>query len=296
MISFWFVLALASALFSGAAALVEKYAVKRWPVFVVTLLMSVFNLVLVIPVWLTLPDRTLAPYVYGLVAAKAILQAGSFYCILKAFEIAEISATLPLMALTPALVGVVSWLAFGDRLGAMAVAGIGLMMVGTYILQLKSKQRLWDPWVSLVKNASSLLMIAALTLSAATSLIDKMALARVKLEPWRYLILEAFFQLFVYAVIWWVERKRTTTRVKITKWLPFILSALILSVLTVAWRYTQFSAVKLAPVAAVVSVKRLSILFAALFGGLLFKESHLVRRLISVGLLLWGASMLAGGV
>lgn len=295
MIPFWFALALASALASGAAALVEKYAVHRWPVFAVTLLMSIFNLVLVIPVWLTLPERTLASYVYGLVAAKALLQAGSFYCILKAFELAEISATLPLMALTPALVGLVSWPLFGDRLGGIAVAGVGLTIVGTYILQLQAKQRFFDPWISLVKTKSSLLMVTALTLSASTSLIDKMALARVKLEPWRYLILEAFFQVFVYSLIWWVERKRTA-KVKIEKWLPFIASALILSILTIAWRYTQFSAVKLAPVAAVVSVKRLSIFFAALFGGLLFKESHLVRRLIAVGLLLWGASLLAGGV
>ena len=294
MMPFWFVLALISAVFSGAAALVEKYAVKRWPVFWVTFLMSIFNLVLVIPVWFSLPDRQLTPYIYGLVAAKSLLQAGSFYCIMKAFEVAEISATLPLMALTPALVGVVSWPLFGDRLGMIAIGGIGLTMVGTYILQLQAKQRFFDPWISLFKTKSSLLMVTALTLSASTSLIDKMALSRAKLEPWRYLILEAFFQLFVYGFIWWWSKRKQAQK-SLSSWKMLIVSALVLSLCTIAWRYTQFSAVKLAPVAMVVSVKRLSILFAALFGGLLFKESHLVRRLIAVGLLLWGASMLAGG-
>jgi drug/metabolite transporter (DMT)-like permease len=295
MVSLWFVLALVSALFSGAAAVMEKYAVKRWPVFWVTFLMSIFNLAFVIPVWFSLPERQLALYVYGLVAAKSLLQAGSFYCIMKAFELAELSATLPLMALTPALVGIVGWLLFGDRLGSMAIAGVGLTIAGTYILQLQAKQRLFDPWVSIFKTKSSLLMVAALTLSASTSLIDKMALSRVKLEPWRYLILEAFFQLFIYAFIWWWS-KRKQIQSPMQSWKALVLSALGLSLCTIAWRYTQFSAVQLVPVAAVVSVKRLSIFFAALFGGLLFKESHLVRRLVAVGLLLWGASLLAGGV
>lgn len=59
--------------------------------------------------------------------------------------------------------------------------------------------------------------------------------------------------------------------------MPLIITV---AVLTLAYRFTQLEATKLAPVALVLAVKRTSILYASLFGGKLFSEERLTIKLI----------------
>ncbi len=54
---------------------------------------------------------------------------------------------------------------------------------------------------------------------------------------------------------------------------------LAIAVLTIGYRFTQLEAVKYAPVALVLAVKRTSILYASLVGGKLFSDKHLGMRI-----------------
>ena len=70
--------------------------------------------------------------------------------------------------------------------------------------------------------------------------------------------------------------------------LPFIVTV---AFLTIAYRFTQLEATKVAPVALVLAVKRTSILYASFFGGKLFSEERLAQKLIG-GALIVGAGFI----
>ena len=74
---------------------------------------------------------------------------------------------------------------------------------------------------------------------------------------------------------------------------PVWMTIAAVSICTVVYRYTQIEAVKIAPVALVLSLKRTSVFISTVVGGKLFHEQHLVRKGIATIILLSGAFFLA---
>jgi drug/metabolite transporter (DMT)-like permease len=74
--------------------------------------------------------------------------------------------------------------------------------------------------------------------------------------------------------------------IKLLKWLVLI------AVLTIAYRFSEILAIKIAPVALVLSVKRLSIFIAVIVGGKIFKEKNLIKKLIAAGIILAGSFLI----
>ena len=66
----------------------------------------------------------------------------------------------------------------------------------------------------------------------------------------------------------------------------------VIAVVTVLYRWAQIEATKIAPVGLVISVKRLSVLFASIAGAQLFKEGDYMRRAIATILIVGGAMMI----
>jgi uncharacterized membrane protein len=64
--------------------------------------------------------------------------------------------------------------------------------------------------------------------------------------------------------------------------MPFIV---VVALLTIAYRFTQLEATKIAPVALVLAIKRTSILYASFFGGKLFSEERLATKLLGAALI-----------
>ena len=62
--------------------------------------------------------------------------------------------------------------------------------------------------------------------------------------------------------------------------------------LTIIYRYTQIEAVKIAPVALVLAVKRISIFFAAVIGGKIFKEHNLWIRAAAAAVIIIGTLLI----
>jgi uncharacterized membrane protein len=55
---------------------------------------------------------------------------------------------------------------------------------------------------------------------------------------------------------------------------------------------THYHAIQLAPVPYMISVKRTSLIFSVLYGGLLFREEHMKLRLLGTSIMLSGVVML----
>ena len=63
---------------------------------------------------------------------------------------------------------------------------------------------------------------------------------------------------------------------------------ILISLFTIGYRYSLLEAMKIAPIALVLSIKRTSIFFAAVIGGKIFSEQSVFRRGIAALLMLAG--------
>src|SRR5690606_34331065 len=111
----------------------------------------------------------------------------------------------------------------------------------------------------------------ALVLFTITSLMDRILLTDLKLEPYTFMAYQQlFFAVIFSTTVLFRNKKFTPVFSSLNK--NLIILIISVSVFTVVYRYTQIEAVRIAPVALVLSVKRLSVLMAVILGGKLFKE------------------------
>ena len=166
------------------------------------------------------------------------------------------------------------------------------MLAGTYILEIKKNSKnYFEPFKGLLNSKKYLYVFSALILFTATSLLDRVLLKDYNLPPFTFMAFQQLFYAFIFTVVVLVKNRSITVPVKeITKKTFYLL--IIISVFTVMYRYTQIEATKLVPVALVLSVKRLSVLFAMILGGRLFSEDNLVRRIIAALIILTGTAIL----
>lgn len=288
----WFYLALISAVFSALAAISEKKVLFRLDALDFSFFVSIITLIFSIPFFFDAPLSLSLSTPLIILFIKAILSALAFLCVMLAIKNLEISEALPLLALSPGLVAVLGVLLIQDTLVINEWIGLALMLIGTYILELrKDDKSIIDPFKSLLRLNKYKYVFFALILFSITSLIDRVLLKDFKLPAYTFMAYQQLFFAFIFTTIVLIRNKKFNEIFKpLNKNVIYLL--LLISLFTVIYRYTQIEATKIAAVALVLSVKRLSVLMAVIIGGKLFKESNVLKRLIAAVIILTGLVIL----
>jgi drug/metabolite transporter (DMT)-like permease len=288
----WFLLAFISALFSAAAAISQKKILFKVEALEFSLLLSVLNIIFLIPLFFFLNYENIYWNKLLVLYIKTILEAFAFWNVMLAIKNFEISRALPLLALTPGLVAVSAFIFIGDSLSLNEVSGILLLILGTYILETKSKQDLFDPFKIFIGSKKHHYIITALLLFTVTAIIDRLLLHKYNLEPGSFLAFQNLFIALNFILIYFFSKKSFNSLGKFVK-RDIIILLILISFLTIIYRYTQIEAVKIAPVALVLAVKRISIFFAALIGGRIFKEHNLWLRAAATAIIIIGTLLIS---
>lgn len=288
----WFYLALISSVFSALAAISEKKALFKLDALDFSFFVSLVTLIFSIPFFFNAPLEMSLSTPLIILFAKAILSALAFLCVMLAIKNLEISEALPLLALSPGLVAVLGVLLIQDTLVFNEWIGLLLMLIGTYILELrKDDKSVFEPFKSLFRFNKYKFVFFALILFSVTSLIDRVLLKDFKLPPYTFMAYQQLFFAIIFTVLILFRSKKLSAVLK-TLNKDIIYLIIIISVFTVVYRYTQIEATKIAAVALVLSVKRLSVLMAILLGGKLFNESNVLKRAIAAVIILAGLIIL----
>lgn len=286
----WFLLAFASALLSAAASITEKKALFGMRALDFSVVLSLLNAAIALPLFLLADFSTVSGDALAVLAAKNLLGSLAFLCVMTAIRNLELSGALPLMVLTPGLVAVAAFLFLGESLSAVEVTGVGLLMVGTYVLEMKSGDA-FAPLRVFLTSRSHLPILAALLLFTATSVLDRLLLTDLKLRPLPMMAFQQTFFAGYFIIFALIARRGPQALADAAKgswrWI------LLVAVLTFGYRFAQIEATALVPVALVLAVKRLSVFIGAMAGGRLFSESHLLRKAIAIIILLIGAGLVA---
>lgn len=287
----WFYLALISAVFSAAAAIFQKKILFEIEALDFSLLLSIFNVILSIPFLVNINYQGLSLLNLVVLYLKSILGCLAFLSVMLAIKNLEISKALPLLALTPGLVAVFAFIFIGDKLSLIQVFAIILLISGTYLLESRKGRKILDPFKVFFRSSNHKYIIYALSLFTVTSILDRLLLHDFKLPPNAFIGFQHIFFAINFLIIFIAYKRDLFSVVKISSrsvWYMII----IVSFLTIAYRFTEILSVKIAPVALVLSVKRISIFFAVIIGGKIFKEEKLFIKAVATALIIIGAILI----
>ena len=286
---FWFTLATCSALLSAAAAVIQKKVLFRVNALEFSFLVSVIILIFSSFIPFSTDVTSLTPSTLMIIIGKSILGGAAFLFVMMSLEHNPISTALPILGMTPAVTALAALLIIGESLHNWEWLGIGMMVAGTYVLEKRPAQKIFQPIKEIFYSKDYYYMYGALGLFAVSSVFDKLLVSGYKTDPLVVLFYQHIIYCAVFGSLLLIRRQSLqATMQKGTSQLPFIITV---AFLTVAYRFTQLEATKFAPVALVLAVKRTSILFASFYGGKIFSDERLVQKLIA-GALIVGAGFI----
>ena len=274
----WFVLATCSALLSASSAVIQKKILFRLTALEFSFLVSAIILAVSLFVPFSVDVASIPSSALMILIGKSILGGMAFLLVMMSLEHNQISSALPLLGITPGVTALLSLMLLGESLRPWEWVGIGLMMAGTYTLEIRPRQKIIQPFKVIFTNKNFYYIYGAVGLFAVSSVADRMLVSGYRIDP----LVVLFYQHIVYCTLFGLQlllRKYSfsTLLIKGKGQFSFILAA---ELLTIGYRFTQLEATKLAPVAWVLAVKRTSILYATFFGGKLFSDDRLREKLL----------------
>jgi len=284
----WFFIAFASALISAASTICEKKILFKMDAFSFSVLNSVFNLLLTIPFVFFADFSNISEKGLYILFFKTLLNSAAFYFVMLSIKNLELSKALPLLVLTPGLVAFSAFLLLNEPLSVNQLAGMGMLLLGTYILEMQAKEDFLEPFKVFIKSKNYRYIITALLLFTVTTLLDKYILKDLVKNPKTFLVFQQLFTAVIFFTAAFFIKGGPIKIFKETKndWWKWII---LVAVLTIGYRYSQIEAIKYAPaVALVLAVKRISVFFASIIGGKIFNEKRLMQKAVATAILIAG--------
>lgn len=287
----WFFIALLSSFLSAFAAISQKKVLFNLNPVQFSFYLSVANLVLSIPFFFFIDYNAINFSNLSVLFIKSLIGVAAFLCVMTALKNLQISNVLPLLALTPGFVAVFAFLFLGEALKTLEVLGLISLVAGTYILESKNLKEILFPLSVFLRSKYHHYILAALLLFTASSVMDKLLLVKLYLTPVSLTAFQHLYFALLFLLIYFLFKgKLENLSQHINK--TDILWIILISILTIGYRYTQIVSVSLASVALTLAVKRTSVLWATIIGGRIFQDSNLLKKTIAVMFILLGAILI----
>ncbi len=286
----WYYFAIFSAIFSAFAAILEKKSLFKIDALDFSFWLAMANAIIALPFLFSVDFSEISYTTLLLLFSKSILGAFSFLYIMKGLKELQISSSLPLLAITPGLVALAAYFILNESLDLYEIAGMILLIIGTYILQTHREKDLLHPFRYIFTNSSFRYLLIALAIFTATSILDKLMVGKMKLPINSFMGFQHIFLAINFALIVFFSKSKKSKIIKSlqSSWKLILL----ISAITIIYRYSHIMAIKLGSVALVLTIKRFSVLFAVLIGGKLFSEQFLLRKTIATTIIIGGAILI----
>lgn len=279
----WFVLALATALTVGVRDVLVKHISRRLPVEMVAAGELLFGLPFFVAALFFIPvpplDRTF--WVYFLLSIPVNIASYRLY--LTALHVSPISLSVPFLSFTPLFMVLTGTLVLGELPGLLGTAGIVFIACGSYLIHLdRNTTGVLAPFAAIARERGSRIMVLVAFLFSFAAVIGKKAMLHSS---------PLFFSFFFFAVfnvlmlgILFLSGKVRWNIVVFQGWKRGMVLGCLLAVHIAG----HALAISMITAAYMIAVKRTSIFFTVLLGGLLFKEDQLAKRLMGTLLMVLG--------
>jgi uncharacterized membrane protein len=234
----------------------------------------------------TLP---LSQDLFILIAIQIPFEILAYYIYLSAIRIAPLSLSVPYLSFTPVFAILTAALLLQEQISVQGFLGILIITVGAYVLNIERfAHHPLDPLKAIFRSSGSRRMLMVALIWSLTSTLGKKG---VQLSDPTFfgVVYMASLSIPMAAIAGWRAKRHTATiNLKGRNRIWLILGGLSTALSMLA----HFHAIKLAPVSYMIAVKRTSLIFSVLYGGLIFREEHIRQRLLGTGIMLSGAILL----
>lgn len=270
MTHLWIVLSLTSAFSLATSDALTKRIITPGNEHAIAWLRVVYSLPVLAVAMLFAPVPALDGTFYAAFLSALPLEIIAILLYYKALRLSPLSLSLPFLSFTPVFLILFSRLIMSDAVSAAGAAGIVLITLGSYGLNLSAlREGPLGPLKAVLRERGSLYMLIVAMIYSATSALGKLAIAHSS---------AAFFGVSYYCALAvcllpvFVFRqggRQFLAQVKATG-----RSALLPGAFDAVQSVTHFFAVSMANVAYMIAIKRLSLIIGSGYGFLLFGERN----------------------
>ncbi len=223
-------------------------------------------------------------------AANVSLSVLSFYLYVSALHHGDLGLIVPLLALTPLFLIPVEWLLLGDLPDLAGAGGIGLVVVGVYLLNFSAREAGWlAPFAALFRDRGARRMLGVALIWAVSGAVDRVAVTNASTPFYGTLLTGGLTLAFLPLVAW----KGGGLRDALAPGSRLLLvgQGLLFGLMFIC----QMEALRRTLAAYVITVKRSGALVSVLLGAALFREGRLRERLVGTAIIVAGVALLATG-
>ena len=284
----WFFLALLTAFASASEAALAKLWLKEARTLEFIAVPFFYSLPLYIVLLALLPEITIKPGFWTVLVWMVPLNALGSIFTFWAVRLSPLSLSMPFMSFTPIVVIGVAHFFLGETPGAWGVAGIVIVVVGSYILNLDGENRksFWGPIKAITREPGSMLMLLAATIFGFTAVFGK-KLILLSSPMHSAAIFFSIHNSIVVAAFLCTGRVRVPILVKRPFAGAVIGGSMFLHVCCHFWAISMVAA------AYMIAIKRMNGLFGVLYGAVVFKERNMRYRMTGVLIMTVGAAIIA---
>lgn len=279
-----YLLAFLSAVLSTAFPVLAK----RWFSLLAPMEMYALPLLFGFPVGLAvlafLPWPGVQPDFWGWLGAVVILEFVAGSLVMHAIRVSPLSLSMPWLALTPVFLLFLGGLLLNEQVSGMGAAGVLAVLAGGAVLQASTARQ--SLLRGVLREPGPRAMGLAAVVLAADILCIKQAILRSS---------PLFFTALFYAAAGpvTVGALAAIRRVRLEKLVSMPWAGLAVGSLCLVNTGVDFAAFALIPSAYAIGIKRLSILFTILAGGLFFGEGDMKTRLAAGSVMVLGTVLIA---
>ncbi|MDP7282543.1 MAG: DMT family transporter [Candidatus Undinarchaeales archaeon] len=281
MIPLWFLLSLGSAICIGIMDIIAKHVLKEDDPYIVVLGRMLFAAPLLLPILLISGIPKFGPGFWSSLIILTPLEILAAILFMKGLSKSPIALTVPFLAFTPAFMILTGFVILGETLTLYGISGILLIVLGTYILNIKNwRKGILAPFKAIKDEIGSVYLLGVAVIFSITSVLGKKAV--VASSP---LFFAGFYIPLLALLMFPIAIKKSSNIKKLFK-KPGLL--VIMGVLLALTAVLHFTAISMVDAAYMISVKRTSILLSTVLAYFIFKEDHITEHLIGAGLMLAG--------
>ncbi len=204
---------------------------------------------------------------------------------MRAIQISPLSLTLPYLAFTPVFIFVTGYLILGEFPNGWGIFGVCVIVIGSYVLNINPEE--FSPLAPLRafgRERGAFLMLVVALIYGLGAVTGKKAILHSSVMFFSVTFFLCLSSGFVVGAILF---KKTTCQRLFRMPVKGLAAGglLFLHVICHGWAISMTKAVYM------IAVKRISILFGILYGGLLFREKYMAYRFLGTGLMVGGAIM-----
>jgi drug/metabolite transporter (DMT)-like permease len=283
----WLPLGLIAALSTASADGVTKRRFADLSPYGMSLAQWLFALPYLLLVGLAIPWPPLDPTFWLAVALALPLEVAAALLYMRAIKVCPLSLCIPFLAFTPLFLIVTGRLILGEGLNRWGIAAVFLIAGGSYILSLSTGRfGFLAPVKALLRETGARCMLMVAVLYSCTAALGKLAILHS--EPAFYGVLyPLIFSGLMLAGYPLSNPKPARTLLARRRW------GLILGLCLAATIFSQVYGLTMAPAAYLIAVKRTSVFFSVVLGGVWLKERPIGPRLVGAALMVLGVMLIA---